>query len=259
MKPSSKVAIAVALIIAIVGVLFLYIQISKKIYVFVPLSVDVYLGDKFSKQFEKNIPVVKDSKYLKFLNSLTEEFTRDSKFDSYTVQVMDSEEVNAFALPGGKIYFFKGLLEQAQSPEEVATVLAHEIAHVEKRHSVQQLCRSITHILLFRLAIGGEFSEAEFAETVAELSSIFLLLSYSREFEREADEIAIETCLKFNIDLAGFIDFFERLEHESGSIEIPSFLSTHPSYHNRIENIKDIMNKQEEPFKEFLHWPTEEK
>lgn len=147
----------------------------------------------------------------------------------YRVKVLDLDVVNAFALPGGHIVVFRGLIEQADTPEEVAGILAHEMAHVTERHGTQALLRNLSQSLLFELIYDDPSGG-----TLGGLSGVLTHLSYSREAEQEADRLAINRLRSANISSQGLVDFFHRLAEQQGELTGPlALLSTHPSHGSR--------------------------
>ena len=145
------------------------------------------------------------------------------------VEVSDRNEVNAFAAPGGRIVVFQGLIAAAQSPDEVAGVLAHEITHSRKRHPTRMLIRQIGTSFLEQLVIGTD--TGGMAETL-------LVLSYSRQFETEADEGAVELLQNAGIDTASFANFFDRLEKAQHGGALPALLTSHPAPQERSAMVR---------------------
>lgn len=145
------------------------------------------------------------------------------------VEVSDRKEINAFAAPGGRIVVFQGLIAAAQSPDEVAGVLAHEITHSRKRHPTRMLIRQIGTSFIEQLVIGTD--TGGMAETL-------LVLSYSRQFETEADEGAVELLLNAGIDTASFANFFDRLEKAQHGGALPALLTTHPAPQERSAMVR---------------------
>ena len=147
----------------------------------------------------------------------------------FRVDVLDIEMANAFALPGGRVVLFRGLIEDAGGPGEVAGVLAHEIGHVTRRHGTQAILRSLGLEVLFGLML-GELGEGLFGGIGASLLS----LTYSREAEAEADRVALVLLGETGIGTRGLAAFFKRLAE--GGTELPAalqLLSTHPSHEAR--------------------------
>ena len=153
-----------------------------------------------------------------------------------TVQVIESETVNAFALPGGQVVLFEGLIKKATSPEEVAGVLAHEIGHVEHRHALRRMVRAAGVGFLASMLSGG---------VVSDFSQQLVVLDFSREMEAQADEAALEALSDAGIAAGGFADFFDRLAEENdednsffGGDAFESLLATHPISTDRSARIR---------------------
>ncbi len=147
----------------------------------------------------------------------------------FQVTVLDIGMANAFALPGGRVVLFRGLIENAGDASEVAGVLAHEMGHVTHRHGTQAILRSLGVEVLFGLML-GDLGEGLFGGIGASLLS----LSYSREAEAEADRVALALLDHTGIGAQGLAAFFKRLAE--GSRELPAalqLLSTHPSHEAR--------------------------
>lgn len=134
-----------------------------------------------------------------------------------SIQVIRGSTVNAFATLGGRIYVYDGLLQRAQSPEELAGVLAHEMEHVRQRHIIQGAVVSlVTWGGLKTIFQGSDFN----------MTHTLLSLSFSREQEAEADEGGLERLRAAQIEAAGFAKFFERARQSDSP---PAILSSHPS------------------------------
>ncbi len=145
------------------------------------------------------------------------------------VDVLDHGMINAVALPGGRILLFRGLIEAASTPEEVAGVLAHEMGHVVRRHGTQALVRSLGLEVVFGLLL-GDLGRGLFGG----LGEVLLHLSYTREAEAEADAVALALLGRAGIRADGLAAFFERLAESGG--EAPAalrLLATHPSHASR--------------------------
>ena len=178
---------------------------------------------------------------------LTERLTTTTELPfPFKVQVSNTPVVNAMALPGGHIILFQGLITSAQSPEEVAGVLAHEMAHEIQRHPMRGLIRTAG----LRLVIGALAGGSGAAFSLAGIGEMILGLSYSRQDETEADRIGVEMLNKANIQGDGLVAFFareaegERNESSASAAEqkaatrVMQFLSTHPADEARVTAIK---------------------
>lgn len=159
----------------------------------------------------------------------------------WTFTVVDDPLVNAFALPGGYIYFTRGILAYMNNEAEMAGVLGHEIAHVTARHSVNQLSKQ--QLFGLGLGLGSIFSPTfrQFSD-LAQMGVGLLFLKYSRDDEREADKLGVEYMYKAGYEpgeLSDFFTVFQRLQEDRGE-SIPSWLSSHPAPPDRIEKTAEL-------------------
>lgn len=169
----------------------------------------------------------------------------------YHFAVLDAPVVNAFAVPGGYIYVTRGILALMNSEAELAVVLAHELGHVNARHSVAKLSQLM--LAQFGLAVGGAISET-FAKIsgAASIGIQLLFLKFSRDDEREADALGVEYSRKGGYNPSEMVNFFaslEKLGDLSGGQSLPGFLSTHPLTRERIQNTKDILLESDRQLK----------
>ncbi|WP_266205236.1 M48 family metalloprotease [Pontibacter kalidii] len=162
----------------------------------------------------------------------------------WTVKIIkDDETLNAFASPGGQIYVFTGLIKFLEDEDHFAGVLAHEIAHADKRHSVKQLQRDYGIALLLSVALGNNPSTLK--QIAAQLSGTLAGLKFSRDAETEADEASVAYLggtRHYACD--GAAGFFVKLEQQEEQGAPPEFLSTHPSPDNRIQHIQQLAQER---------------
>ena len=152
-----------------------------------------------------------------------------------TVRVLDLDVVNAFALPGGQILVFNGLLDYAEGPEEVAGVLAHEMAHVVRRHPVQVWVKAAGAGALISLLVG----DVTGGVVIATLAELTLRASYAQPAETEADRIAFDLLAAAGIDARPLADFFDRLPSLGEELEAAlSIIATHPPTPERSAMIR---------------------
>lgn len=162
----------------------------------------------------------------------------DSSKYKYNFVVLDDKQINAFTVPGGNIFIFKGLLEYADSHEEVAAVLAHEIGHAEKRHVVSKLVKELGLQMVIAVISGGD------PGTVITISKHLLSTMYDRDMEREADNFSFRLMERAGIDPKSLAVFFQKLDKKGSSLDNVSFLNTHPS---NDERIKECLNYKTKP------------
>ena len=157
----------------------------------------------------------------------------DSTPYRYQFRVIKSEDVNAFTIPGGNIYIFSGLLTMSDSPEEVAAVLAHEIAHAEKRHVVNKIIKEFSIAVVVGILAGGDPS------VIIQIIQQVVGSSFDREQEEEADRYALELMEKAKIDPKHLGEFFTKLDERGLSFNKNlEFLATHPHNDSRIEKVR---------------------
>lgn len=159
------------------------------------------------------------------------------------VQFIKNPEENAFALPGNAIWLLAGIFKKAETPEEIAGILAHEIEHVKKRHVI----KNIVHSTMFVAALNFMAGDVSgFVLVDPKTAGNVLRLGYDRDMEREADAGAMDRLEKAGISTQGLISFFLRADHES-SFKIPGFLSTHPMNEERVNYLRRYDNGETNP------------
>lgn len=220
-------------ILAIIGLCYVYAipWVAEKSVVLIPEEYDTKLGDTF---FEQNMVFSTiDSSKTKALNEFAKELqlnnTKQLKFS-----VVDSEIVNAFALPDGNIVVYTGILNSMKNYDELVGLLGHEAAHVNHRHSMKMLCRNLSGYL-FVSAILGDVNGimATIGNNINSLQS----LSFSREFEQQADMEGFHVLVVNKVNPIGMANLFKRLEHKN-QMAIPQFLSSHPMTQDRISTME---------------------
>jgi beta-barrel assembly-enhancing protease len=142
--------------------------------------------------------------------------------------------VNAFCLPGGTAYFYTGIIKLLDNEAQFAGVMAHEMAHADRRHSTDQLTITYGIDLLLSIALGN--NPNAIAQIAADLAAGLATLAFSREDEYEADQYGVEYMYPTELDAASLGDFFVKIE---GQPSPPTFLSTHPSPEDRLQRIND--------------------
>ncbi len=164
----------------------------------------------------------------------------------WEVQVFDSKEVNAFALPGGKIGVYNGLMKVAATDDELAAVIGHEISHVTARHSAKRVSGSMlasigTQIADLGLAAAGYSGAGQLLGAGVQYG---LLMPYSRKQEYEADAIGLHYMTRAGYDPNAAITFWRKMQQQSGGKAPPEFASTHPADANRIAALEKIIRAQ---------------
>lgn len=193
----------------------------------VPVQQEAQIGEAVLTQSRLTMQLIESGPSVTALRRIGEKLTIGSPHH-YRWFVANQKEINAFAAPGGIVVVNVGLLRAIGSPEELAGVLAHEIAHAELRHSLKGMAKSLGLRTLASLAL-GDYGGTAVAEGMKHLAE----LGFSREAEREADQEGLRRLVAAGIDPQGMVRFFELLEKEQ-QLTPPQFLSTHPSNVERI-------------------------
>ena len=234
----TKISIISICILSLISLLYFYAlpRISDQLVSLLPESFDNQLGEIVMDTYiyESSIDTEKTKYLQEFASELNLENTKPLKFS-----VVKSDEINAFALPNGQIVIYTGILKGMKSYDALVALIGHEVAHVNKRHSIKGLCRDISGYMIISLIfsdINGIMSIL--IENAHHLKS----LSYSREFEDEADKYGLKILIKNNVNPNGIIELFEQLEKVDNSNNM-EFIQTHPLTENRKKNIKKIISE----------------
>jgi Zn-dependent protease with chaperone function len=207
----------------------------------IPAEAERSLGDEAYKSLVKDLPVDKQR-----TADLKRYFAQLKISDAQPVEILvvnDSvnHTVNAFALPGGRIVVYKDILGEMDSYDELAALLAHEYAHVEKRHTMRSVMRSLSNYVLLTVLVSD--MNAVSAMLVDQLQNL-RSLSYSRGLEKEADVRGLEILQASGVDPDGMVRLFERLK-KGGGDAIPEMVSTHPLLENRQEYIRAMAKEKD--------------
>lgn len=222
-------------VLLLVLIFYLLLGIATDIAVAkIPAKAEAWLGEKFSGRLDalENQPLQVQ------LQHLLDHLPVDSPLRQYEfyVQLVDSEEINALALPGGHIMVFSGLVEQAESENELAMVLAHELGHFAHRDHLRRLGRGLG-LTVATMMLFGENSAA------SDLASKLFLVSeshYSREQESAADRFGLDLLVASYGHAGGATDFFDRVGKEAGS-RVPYLLASHPHPQDRIGKLQELI------------------
>jgi len=195
------------------------------------------MGRDYSRKIESSSKLLKDPVVTEYVNRIAQNIVRNSDAKiPFTIKVIDSEEVNAFALPGGFLYVNNGLILYAQGEAELAAVMAHEIAHVAAHHASRQMTRSqLLNLGTIPLVFLGGGAGLAVQQAVGLMIPISLT-KFSRGFEMEADYLGVEYLYKAGYDPQAFVSFCERiqaLEKQKSGLIAKAF-SDHPQTADRI-------------------------
>lgn len=201
---------------------------------------EVELGQNYSAEINKQLKLMHDPEIVRYINLLGDSITRvaDDRSLNWTFYVVDSKEVNAFAVPGGFIYVNRGLIERTTRMSQLAGVLAHEIGHVTMRHSVKQMqAAQKANAGLTLACILTSICESQVAGAAVQLGGGALFAKFSRDDEAEADRAGISYLVRARIDPRGVPEMFRILLNERASRRggLDAWFSTHPLEEDRVK------------------------
>ena len=223
-------------LILIVGMLFLALGLITDLSVKkIPLKVERVIGEKLVPGFPGTRLTSLDPLLTQIMNKVPE----DSIVHRYGVKLYsyESPEINALAMPGGRILISEGLLKALESENELVMVLGHELGHYDQRDHLRGLGRGLGMVVLASLITGPNSRMTDFVMT----TFLSFQLNYSRAQESSADEFGVELLIKHYGHGGGSIEFFDRLLVNNP--HPPEFLSTHPDPENRIDHIRELIKR----------------
>ncbi|MGH9256800.1 MAG: M48 family metallopeptidase [Vicinamibacterales bacterium] len=210
----------------------------------VSVEQEIEIGRETNAQVRKDVPEVRDGQTTMYIRGIGERLVRQASGPKYpySFSMADYREINAFALPGGPVWIHRGVLHAATNESQVAGVLAHEVAHIAQRHAASQLTKGLMANLGLGLlgAVLGSGAGANAAQAAAGFLTNGLFMKFSRDDEREADQVGLQLMRQAGWDGRGMVELFEMLQREArrnpDSVEL--FFSSHPSPQDRIERLK---------------------
>lgn len=211
------------------------------------LQDDIDLGMQVRDEIKSNpqdYPLLDETQYANAYNHLyrirdsiinTGEVDHSDLFDYEVFIIKNDTVLNAFATPGGYLYFYTGLIKYLDNEAEFAGVMGHEMGHSAERHTTEQLTVMYGYSMLISIVLGQNPNEiAQMAATIAgNLGS----LAFSRKHENDSDEKSVNYLYKTTYNPKGVAGFFEKME---GALPVPVFMSTHPSPENRVAHIDEV-------------------
>jgi len=208
---------------------------------FYSLEREIALGKQYAQEVERSSKLIDDPVVVEYVNRVGQNLVRNSDAKvPFTIKVIDSDEVNAFALPGGFFYVNSGLILRAQEEAELAGVMAHEISHVTARHATKNETKGqimqLASIPLILLGPGGWAGYGIYQGLNIAMPMTYLV--FSRAAEKEADYLGVQYMYKAGYDPNAYVTFFERIQADEKRRPgtIPKVFSTHPPTPDRIEN-----------------------
>ena len=190
-------------------------NVNKGNWNLISIQKEIALGRQLSQQIERQVKLIEDPEVTEYVNRVAQNLVRNSDAKvPFTIKVIDSEKINAMALPGGFLYVNSGLITAADDESEIAGVMAHEIAHVTARHATEQQTKAtIANYAMVPLI----FLSGGIASAIYNASSFLIpmqFLRFSRKAETEADYLGLQYMYKTGYDPNGFVSFFEKLQSQ---------------------------------------------
>ncbi|HEX2616614.1 MAG TPA: M48 family metallopeptidase [Flavobacteriales bacterium] len=218
-------------VIALLGAGYMWVLpfAAEHLAMALPVSLDRRLGDTMYETMGPTLSIdsARSAALQRFGDRLVLAPSHQLRF-----HVAEEDQVNAFAMPGGHIVVYTGLLDKIEKPEQLVALLAHEASHVEKRHTTRAVVRDLSGTVFIALLVGDAGGVAAAA---AKQGEALRGLGYSRSLESEADEIGIERMRENHIDPHGMVELLHLFEEEGDVPEAMAFLSTHPLTKERLE------------------------
>lgn len=214
----------------------------------------IKLGDRVAKDIRKEEKILPDSDLRvrtvrRVADRLLQQIPakeRDSWHFSF--DVIDSKELNAFALPGGPVFFYTGLLDKLETEDELAGIMGHELTHVRKEHWAKAYADQQKRALGLSLLLMVINANDTIATAASIANDVVLTLPFSRRAETESDDVGYDLMVGAGFNPNGIVDVFKMLRKESGGGKPPEFLSTHPDDKNRIDRLQKKVDKESRSF-----------
>jgi predicted Zn-dependent protease len=209
---------------------------------------EVQMGQQEAQQVSAQLPMVQDAYIQNYVNTLGQRIaSRTSRADlNWQFQVVNSDVVNAFALPGGFVYVNRGVLARADNMSEVAGVLGHEIEHVVRRHSVKQMEQAQgANVGVGILCALTGVCQSGVAQAAINIGGTAVFAKFSRTDEVQADEGGFNNVIRAGINPRGMLTLFQKLlaEEQSGNSNVAAWFSDHPGTSDRIADIQRMLNQ----------------
>lgn len=209
---------------------------------------EVQLGQQYAAEINAQLPIIQDPEINRYINVLGDSIAglSDDRDLDWHFYVVDSKEVNAFAVPGGFIYVNRGLIERADHLDQLAGVLGHEIGHVTNRHSVKLMEKQqAANIGVTLGCVLTGACESQAAGTLINVAGGAVFAKFSREDETEADESGVRFVTRAGIDPRGIPQMFEKLiaERDVRPAGVQAWFSTHPLEEDRIADTRAMIEK----------------
>jgi predicted Zn-dependent protease len=205
---------------------------------------ELEMGAQFASQLDSELSFIDDPEVVGYIDTLGQSIARASQRNNipYRFRVVNTDEVNAFAVPGGYLFVNRGLIEAADTESELAGVLGHEIGHVVGRHSARQITQQYGMSAIAGILLGKDPSML--AQITAQFAATGAMMSYSRSMESEADTYGVQELYDAGIDPSGLATFFDKLVEMrggAGGSKLEMFFSTHPDPGARAVTVRSMI------------------
>lgn len=210
---------------------------------------EIQMGHDYSQQINQQLPIVQDvqlNQYINVLGDSIAKLTSRNDITDWHFYIVDSKEVNAFAVPGGYVYVNRGLIERTQRMDQLAGVLGHEIGHVVRRHSIKQMQQQQGANFGVTLAcVLTSVCSSEAAGTAINVGGAALFAKFSRGDEAEADAEGVANTVRAGINPNGIPEMFQILieERNANASSVQSWFATHPLEEDRVADTQALIAK----------------
>lgn len=218
---------------------------GKKSLILISSTQEISIGQSLNKELEQSEKWLEDAEWQAYINELGQKIVAvsDRKDIDYKFAVIDSDQINAFAAPGGFVYFYTGLIKKMDNEAELVAVVAHEISHIVGRHSVKRLQSVIGLSVVLDLALGEKSDQTK---ALAGTALGIAMSGYSRSNEHEADDFGLTYMVRAGWHPDGMVTMFEKLRAMSNN-ENASFFemlaSSHPQPVDRISSTRERIQR----------------
>lgn len=222
------------LLLGVLAYIYLLPWLASRAVALVPVSTEAAMGEQIAQVYDAQSSPGDSANY--YANAFLNELHVSSPY-TLKVSVIRSPEINAFAVPGGHIYIYTGLLDRMQDYRQLAALLGHELAHVQGRHSLKSMMRQAASGLVIATVFGDVSGLSPWLVSRAD---DFRQLDYSRSLESEADAEGVQLMQREHIDVQGMLSLLELLNKEAGEVPgLMKYLSTHPDTQQRIDDVRE--------------------
>jgi predicted Zn-dependent protease len=218
-----------------------FATLSESMFMMSPEQ-EVALGQKLAPQIQKDMVLVQDPAVTSYVEALGQRIWANSQGGQIQPRffVVKNDELNAFAIPGGNVYVYTGLLDAAENEAELSAVLGHELGHVSMRHGARHVSRQQGLDFVQQLVLGADSGQA--AQLVAQIVDSGALNHMTQQDESEADAIGVQTLYRMNYDPLAMRSFFGKLKDKYGDNAgvAASFLADHPPTSARMDHVSQL-------------------